>query len=70
MKQDIDFNCIKPKANKDKQNNIDEILLDMNTQNSNNSLFAHINALIEMARLFEEKICQIMLGYFISKSKI
>ncbi len=55
LKQDIDFNCIKPKANKDRQNNIDEILLDMNTQNSNNSLFAHINALIEMARLFEEK---------------
>lgn len=55
LKQDIDFNHIKPKANKNKQNNIDEILLDMNTQNSNNSIFSHINALIEMARFFEEK---------------
>lgn len=53
--QGTDSNYIKPQAEKNKQNNtIDDILLNINNQN-NNSLAAHISALIEMAKLFEEK---------------
>ncbi|MCX2683781.1 type VI secretion system domain-containing protein [Campylobacter sp. MIT 21-1685] len=58
LRQDIDFDHIKSKTKKNKQNKIDEILLDINTRNYNNSLFSDINALIEMARLFEEKNMQ------------
>lgn len=55
FKQDSDSSYIKPPAKKNKQNNnIDDILLNINAQN-NNSLAAHINALIEIAKLFEEK---------------
>ncbi|WP_201274356.1 type VI secretion system domain-containing protein [Helicobacter japonicus] len=59
LKQDINFNHTKPKINKSKRNNgINEVLIGINTQNHNNSLFSNINALIEMARLFEEKNMQ------------
>lgn len=51
-KQDSTHN--KTKANIKKQN-IDEALLDINAQNQNNSSFHSINALLKMAKLFEER---------------
>lgn len=58
FQQDTDSDYIKPATEKNKQNkNIGDILLNINAQN-NNSLAAHINALIEMAKLFEEKNMQ------------
>lgn len=59
LKKDLDFNHTKPKTDKNKQNiDIGEILLDINTQNRDNSLFSNINTLIEMARMFEKKNMQ------------
>lgn len=59
LKKDLDFNHIKPKIDKKKQNmDINEILSDINAQNRDNSLFSNINTLIEMARTFEKKNMQ------------
>lgn len=48
---------IKPKAEKNKCNskNIKDILLDMDAKNHDNSTLSNINALMEMAKAFEEK---------------
>lgn len=54
LKQNKDSAHIKPKA-KTKQAHIDEILLDINAQNHNNSSFNSVNALLKMARIFDEK---------------
>lgn len=58
MKQDRDSNHRETKINQNKPNhkkNIDEILLEINAQNYNDSVFCNVNALLEMARVFEEK---------------
>lgn len=52
--QQEDTSYIKPKA-KNKQQNIDEILLDINAQNHSDSAFCNVNALLKIARIFEEK---------------
>ncbi len=59
LKQDINFNHKTSKTNKKNEEycNVDKILLDINAKN-NNSLFSHINTLIEMANLFEDKNMQ------------
>lgn len=44
----------KPKI-RSKAKNFEEAFLDIDKENSNNSLFSNINALIEMAKLFDEK---------------
>lgn len=44
----------KPKTHS-KTKSIEEILLQINKENSNGSLFSNINALIEMTKLFDEK---------------
>lgn len=55
LQQDINFNHKTSKTNKNEEDgNVDKILLDINARN-NNSLFSHINTLIEMANIFEDK---------------